>query len=58
MLEKEVKIVKNHIKDINKDKDTKKIEVMENSLKVLQEQVNYLENELRASHRRLEVDTM
>ena len=32
MLEKEVKIVKNHIKDINKDKDTKKIEVMENSL--------------------------
>ena len=57
MLEEEVMNLKNHIKEINKDKDTKKIKVLENSLKVLQKQVNWLEIELRASYRRLEVDT-
>ena len=57
MLEEEVINLKNHIKEIDKDKDTKKIAVLENSLKVLQQQVNWLEIELRASHRKLEVDT-
>ena len=47
--------LKKQIKEINKDEDSKKIEVLENSLKVLQQHVNILENELRAS--RLEVDT-
>ena len=55
MLEEEVMNLKKQIKEINKDEDSKKIEVLENSLKVLQQHVNILENELRAS--RLEVDT-
>ena len=57
MLEEEVMNLKNHINEINIDEDTKKIEVLENSLKVLQQQFNALENELRASHKALEEDT-
>ena len=44
MLEEEVMNLKNHINEINKDEDTKKIEALENSLKVLQQQFNAREN--------------
>ena len=57
MLGEEVMNLKNHIEEINKDKYTKKIKVLGNSLKVVQQQVNWLDIELSASHRRLEVST-
>ena len=58
LLEKEVKNLEDDMKIIKEENYAKNIEILENNVKLLQEQVSSLENDLKASNKRLEEITI